>query len=471
MITKMEKFWIIINITKLITNIGAYFYFFKFHKKENIYLANQIINQVKNGGNIFWKLTQWVCSRVEFQYNIENNYLINELKSFYDKCPAHDFQITKSILENHYKKNINDIFKSIDSIPLASGSIGQVHQGILKDGRKVAIKVRHPNIKENIQYLCDSINYLKEKVFQYSVVKNNLLNFDLDGLDKYLLEQTDFKKEYSNLKNLRHIYKNVKYIHIPEPIVCNEEFLIMEFIEGKNIDDYYKESKKNNDKKHWEAMVKFWLFIRESILLRNFCHGDLHKGNWKIWNDKVVIYDLGIILDDRKHFNDYKKIWEGLECRQPKLIAPILSKNILNKEKFSQRKFIDYIENNMNMDAQECSGDIKLILDYLNKNGLTMKFHLLSYLMAFNLALANFKNFNFINDNKTYIEGHLDRLSILKDKCKKYNNMPLFKRVSQDEKNFLDNNKERLKKIINKKNEKLKEIDDILDSISDDESS
>lgn len=465
----MEKLWIIINITKLITNLGAYFYFIKFHNKENKYLANQIIKEVKNGGNIFWKLTQWICSRVEFQYNMENNYLINELKSFYDKCPAHDFQITKEIIENHYKKNINDIFKSIDSIPLASGSIGQVHQGILKNGRKVAIKVRHPNIKENIQYLCDSINYIKEKAFQYSIVRNNLLNFDLDGLDLYLLEQTDFKKEFNNLKKLRNIYKNIKYIHIPEPIICNEELLIMEYVDGCNIEQYHKESIKNKDNKHWEAMVKFWLFIRESILLRNFCHADLHKGNWKVWKDKIVIYDLGIILDNPIHFNDYKKIWEGLECREPKVYVPILLKNSINKSKTNEKEFLQFMQTKMDLNAQDFSGDIKLILEYLNKQGITMKFHLLSYLMAFNLALGNFKNFNFINDNKTYIEGHLDRLTILKDKCKKYNNIPLHKRVCTDEQTFLNHNKERLRQIIAKKNEKLKEIDDVLDNLTDEE--
>ena len=469
MLGKLEKIGIIYSIVKLISNLGLYFYFIKFHSKENKYLANKIINEVKNGGNIFWKLSQWICSRVEFQYNLEDNYLTNQLKLFYDKCPAHDFSITKTIIENHYKKKLEDVFKSINVCPLASGSIGQVYSGVLKNGRKVAIKVRHPNIKENIQFLCDSIDYLKDTAFQYNIVKNNLLNFDLDGLDTYLLEQTDFKKEFGNLQKLRNIFKNNKYVHIPEPIVCSEELLIMEFIEGKNIDDCCRESKNKKDNKHWEAMIKFWMFIRESVLMRDFCHADLHKGNWKIWNDKIVIYDLGIILDKKEHFNDYKKIWEGLECREPKVYVPIIYKNIINKHNCNQIHFVDFVNKKMDLQAVDFSGDIRIILNYLNKNKLVLKFHMLSYMMAFNLALANFKNFNFIKDNKSYIEGHLDRLSILKDKSKKYKNIPLYKRVCQDEQIFLNHNKERLKIIIAKKNEKLKEIDDVLDNLTDEE--
>ena len=186
MLSKLDKLNMVYSVGKLLGNFFAYFYFIKVHGEENKYLAENIIFEVENGGNVFWKLSQWVCARVEFQYNLEANHLIEKLKLFYEHRPAHSYDETLKILKN----NVMGKLKMIDRKPIASGSIGQVYKGVLKNGKKVAIKVRHPNIRENIEFLCESINYVKDNIYSYGVVKNNFVNFDLDGLDKYLLDQT-----------------------------------------------------------------------------------------------------------------------------------------------------------------------------------------------------------------------------------------------------------------------------------------
>jgi hypothetical protein len=236
-------------------------------------------------------------------------------------------------------------------------------------------------------------------------------------------------------------------VHFPTPFGAEEDIIVMEFIEGERVDVFYEKSEKDE---HWEVMVKFWLFIRESILLRNFCHADLHKGNWKISDGKLIIYDLGIIIDNRKYFDDYKKIWEGFESRQPSILAPFFMKNITNLEKSAdevEEEFIEYMDKRMDMTALYFSGDIRLIMDFINQRGYILKFHMISFLISFYLAMSNFKNFAFTKTQKSYIEGHLDILNILKTKCDTYKNISLKLRILEDEAIFLENNKERLRKI------------------------
>lgn len=464
MLSKLDKLNMVYSVGKLLGNFFAYFYFIKVHGEENKYLAENIIFEVEKGGNVFWKLSQWVCARVEFQYNLEGNYLIEKLKLFYENCPAHSYDETLKILKN----NVMGKLKMIDRKPIASGSIGQVYKGVLKNGKKVAIKVRHPNIRENIEFLCESINYVKDNIYSYGVVKNNFVNFDLDGLDKYLLDQTDFRKEYENLRKLRNIFKKTKYVYFPEPILCGDDYLVMEYIEGQNIDDCYKISCKKKDRNHWEVMLKFWLFIRESILLKDFCHADLHKGNWKINGSRIIIYDLGIILDNKEHFKDYKILWEGFESRKPCIYAKTLLSNVVNNNnKNLENELILYMDKNMDLESPDFSGDIRLLLNFLNDKRVVLKFHLLSYLMAFNIGLSNFKNFNFTDDNKCYVESYLDRFSLFKEKAKKYGNMELLGSIKIDEEKFMENNKERLREVMRKKDEKLKEMDSILDELTD----
>lgn len=440
------------TIVKLFIDFGTYFLYLRTFKRENRFLADCIIYHIKQGGNVFWKLSQWICSRVEFQYDLENNYLIQELKKFYENCPTHDFAISRQIIEDFYNDSLENVFESFCETPIASGSIGQVYEAVLKDGQKVAIKIRHPHIKENIVKLCKYIHYIPKSI----------LKFDVKGLDEYLLNQTDFKKEYTNLKKLAYKFKHASYIHFPVPIAAEEDIIVMEFIEGENIDDFYRNCDKGDKNEHWEVMIKFWLFVRESILLRNFCHADLHKGNWKIRDGKLIIYDLGIIIDNRKYFEEYKKIWEGFESRQPRILAPFFVKNILNKQTPDdeiETKLIEYMDERMDMDALYFSGDIRLVIDFVNQEGYILKFNLISFLISFYLAMSNFKNFAFTRNNKCYIEGHLDILNILKDKCDTYKNHSLKRRLLEDEAIFMANNKERLRIIWDKKNKMVEEIE------------
>jgi len=425
------------TIIKLFADFGAYFLYLQTFKRENRYLADCILYHIKKGGNVFWKLSQWICSRLEFQYDLENYYLIQELSKFYENCPTHDFSISREIIERFYEDKLENIFQSINETPIASGSIGQVYEAVMKTGQKVAIKIRHPCIRENISHLCWYIKY----------IPRSILKFDIEGLEEYLVYQTDFKKEYKNLKKLKGKFRNASYIHFPTPFGAEEDIIVMEYIEGLSITEFYE---KNNKEEHWEVMVKFWLFIRESILLRNFCHADLHKGNWKIQNGKLIIYDLGIIIDNREYFNDYKKIWEGFESRQPKILAPFLIKNIVNLEKSTdevESEFIEFMDEHMDMDALYFSGDIRLIMDFINQKKYILKFHIISFLISFYLAMSNFKNFAFTKTQKSYIEGHLDILNILKNKCDIYKNNALKRRILEDENIFIENNKERIRKI------------------------
>jgi ubiquinone biosynthesis protein len=49
-----------------------------------------------------------------------------------------------------YGKSPQDFFQEFNPKPIASGSVSQVYEAKL-DGRIVAVKVRHPNIEENIE--------------------------------------------------------------------------------------------------------------------------------------------------------------------------------------------------------------------------------------------------------------------------------------------------------------------------------
>ena len=54
------------------------------------------------------------------------------------------------VLSSQLGKNWKDSFDTFNFTPVAAASLGQVHRGVLKDGRKVAIKVQFPGVAHSI---------------------------------------------------------------------------------------------------------------------------------------------------------------------------------------------------------------------------------------------------------------------------------------------------------------------------------
>ena len=75
------------------------------------------------------------------------------LATLRDTAPVHDFHHTRELVKDAFGKDIEELFEHFDESPAASGSIAQVHHGILKSEYAlpggvvdVAVKVRHPNV-------------------------------------------------------------------------------------------------------------------------------------------------------------------------------------------------------------------------------------------------------------------------------------------------------------------------------------
>lgn len=54
-------------------------------------------------------------------------------------CHTHFLQ---RVLEEELGKDWQDKVASLEEVPFAAASIGQVHQGVLKDGTEVAVKIQ-----------------------------------------------------------------------------------------------------------------------------------------------------------------------------------------------------------------------------------------------------------------------------------------------------------------------------------------
>ena len=102
------------------------------------------------------------------------------------------FQTILSVMKGT-RRTCTELFSSIDAVPLGSASIAQVHPAVLKDGRKVVVKVQRPAIAET---MVKDIKLMKKAsgMLNLTIGTKDLIDFNtiLDELWKTSQEEMNF---------------------------------------------------------------------------------------------------------------------------------------------------------------------------------------------------------------------------------------------------------------------------------------
>ncbi|WP_338038237.1 ABC1 kinase family protein [Neosynechococcus sphagnicola] len=73
---------------------------------------------------------------------------VEELSKLQDKVPAFSYEQVLRIIEQDLGKSAHLSYASIDPVPLAAASLGQVHRAKLHSGEEAVIKVQRPGLRK-----------------------------------------------------------------------------------------------------------------------------------------------------------------------------------------------------------------------------------------------------------------------------------------------------------------------------------
>ena len=73
---------------------------------------------------------QWAATRPD----LFPSDVCDALTLLHSGAPSHTYAYTKQTIEQTFKRPMDDIFSDFEQTPVASGSIAQVHRGVLNDG-------------------------------------------------------------------------------------------------------------------------------------------------------------------------------------------------------------------------------------------------------------------------------------------------------------------------------------------------
>lgn len=291
--------------------------------------------------------------------------ILNELYTLQNKCP----DIKKEDLIKFQKKypqlNISD-----NSI--ANGSIAVVHKGLYKE-KEIAIKIKRPNIEKVIEnsiwYTKILVNFiLWIPIFRFLNLKEKI--YTVINLYK---EQTNFIKEVNNWKLFKEANKNSSNIITPLFFEdqCNDEILVMEYLEGNNIiSENYRSLNENEKVKIGNSLVSNYF----SGIINGVVHGDLHCGNIAYRDDKVIIYDYGIIIELSDHEKEGMiNILNGLFKKDIKYTITNFIKYFVinednNKLNLDNIKYENFIDINKKPDVIDLFFKVKKYIELNNLN-------------------------------------------------------------------------------------------------------
>ena len=243
-------------------------------------------------GPTFVKLGQIMSMRTDM---LPESYCEELTKLRADVRPMTKEEI-EQVLTNAYGPNPFDNFKKFYDEPLGSASMAQVHKAILKSGEVVVIKIQRPGI---VEVMSRDMGLLRKATSLLSLanVGGGALDFNiiLDEMWKASQQELDFLHEVRNAQEFYKLNMDNPFVTCPKvyPCISTAEVIVMEFIDGVQVDDIDKLKSLGYDLK--DIGNRLAENYGKQILEDGFFHADPHPGNIKIRNEEIVWIDMGMM--------------------------------------------------------------------------------------------------------------------------------------------------------------------------------
>ncbi|TRT55263.1 MAG: AarF/ABC1/UbiB kinase family protein [Microcystis aeruginosa Ma_QC_C_20070703_M131] len=253
-------------------------------------------------GPFYVKLGQLLSTRPDL---LPANY-IEALTALQAQVPPVAWTDIEIVITEQLAKPIEQVFKYINTQPIAAGSIGQIHRATLLSGEEVAIKVLRPGIEKIVAQDSALIKGIADLVAltefgqSYDVV--NLAEEFIKAVNAEL----DFTQEGHYTDQLRYNltqsrWSEPKQLVIPKIYwdLTNSRLLVLEWLEGKQIleaDVSRPETEQTISQRKSEITRILFRSFFQQIYIDGFFHADPHPGNIFYLDDgRVALIDCGMV--------------------------------------------------------------------------------------------------------------------------------------------------------------------------------
>jgi ubiquinone biosynthesis protein len=260
-------------------------------------------------GPVYVKLGQLLSTRPDL---LPADY-IEALTALQGKVPPVPWGEIEIQLRQQVRQPLETVFSTVETEPVAAGSIAQTHKAILSDGQAVALKIQRPGIETVVEQDISLIKSLAELVSRTDFGQDYDVIALANEFTNALRAELDFTKEASYTDQLRRNLSDSRWFD-PDQIMIpavywdltTTNLLVLEWLDGVPILDAQVSASQSGDKGDMEkrraiTTLLFRVFFKQ-LYIDGFFHADPHPGNLFYLDDgRLALLDCGMVgrLDPR----------------------------------------------------------------------------------------------------------------------------------------------------------------------------
>ena len=243
-------------------------------------------------GSAFIKLGQLLSARPD----VLPADLVEELATLQDRVPAFPFAVVQDLLEQELGERCAEII-DLESEPLGSASLAQVHRASLRSGRQVVLKVQRPGLERTFRLDLEVMQQVAAAVQRHPRWGRGR---DWIGIAqecrRVLLRELDFRLEAEHAARFRQQFLDDPGIRIPAVVweLSTRRVLCLDYVPGIKITDR-------------QALIEAGIVpaaiaekgaasYLQQLVRFGFFHADPHPGNLAVAADGALIYyDFGMM--------------------------------------------------------------------------------------------------------------------------------------------------------------------------------
>lgn len=219
------------------------------------------------------------------------------LLTLQDALPPLPFSVVRPEIELAFGKPLEALYSAFDENPVGSASVAQVYRATTTEGRKVAVKVLRPGIRErfgrDIETYEWAAAHLESMGGEAARLRPRLVIADFK---RWTLRELDLRREAASASELADA--TVAMPGYTVPVIDWDRtagtVMTMEWIDGTKIADRDALIAQGHDLPTLAARLVN-AFLRQAIS-EGFFHADMHQGNLLVRSDgTIVAIDFGIM--------------------------------------------------------------------------------------------------------------------------------------------------------------------------------
>ena len=208
--------------------------------------------------------------------------------------------LASQVIEEELGRAPESLFLAWNPVPVAAASIGQVHEAVLRDGRRVAVKVQYPGVDSAITSDLENAQLLYGMFSQYAMPSLDVKAM-INEVRARMAEELDYRIEAASQNEFARYYEGHPFIRVPDvvPEFSARRVLTSEWVDGLRWSEFLERASEGAKQTAGEVLMRF---AQGSVYFHRMFNGDPHPGNYRFHLDGTITFlDFGLVKRWTEH--------------------------------------------------------------------------------------------------------------------------------------------------------------------------